>query len=205
MIKKLKLFALCLAVILTAGSTSFATMVPTWRGTEGSTYQEWSFSNDSTTPVPDSSNNPYGDPLLRVTAIGDWISDPGAWPLSGEIDVYIPNLDEPNPEKEIWLQLTWQVGNDPTPCLPDEPVVGVTVPPDTTMSMSREDTSLNGWTESWFVINLSPNPPEEWITIKGNIIVDHLVIDTQCIPEPATVALLGLGALVVFRRKRLHA
>ncbi|MHC4912007.1 MAG: PEP-CTERM sorting domain-containing protein [Planctomycetota bacterium] len=198
---KLKL-NFCLAVILASGSTSFGTLVPEWRGTERSTYQEWSFSNDSTTPVPDSSDNP-GDPLLRVTPIGDWIPDPGAWPLSGEIDVYIPNFDEPNPEKEIWLQLTWQPGGDLTPFLPDEPVVGVT--PYTTMSMSRQDTSLNGWTESWFVINLYPNPPAEWITIKGDIIVDHLVIDTRCVPEPATVALLGFGALVVFRRKRLHA
>jgi hypothetical protein len=204
MTKKLKLLTLCLAVILAAGSTSFATLVPEWRGTEGSTYQEWSFSNDSTTPAPDSSDNPYGDPLLRVTPIGDWIPDPGAWPLSGEIDVYIPNRPDPLPEKEIWLQLTWQPGGaDPTPFLPDEPVVGVT--PYTTMNMSRQDTDLNGWTESWFVINLYPNPPEEWITIKGDINVDHLIIDTRCVPEPATVALLGLGALVVFRRKRLHA
>ena len=204
MTEKLKLLALCLAAILAAGSTAFAALVPEWRGTEGSTYQDWSFSNDNTTPGPDSYDNPYGDPLLRVTPIDEWLPGPGAWPLSGEIDVYIPNRPEILPEKEIWLQLTWQPGGrDPTPFLPDEPVVGVT--PYTTMSMSRQDTALNGWTESWFVINLYPNPLEEWITIKGDIIVDHLVIDTRCVPEPATIAMLGLGALVVFRRKRLHA
>ena len=69
------------------------------------------------------------------------------------------------------------------------------------MDMSRNDTTEAGWTLSVFRINLYPNPPEEWFTIKGDIIVDHLAIDTRCLPEPATVALLGLGALVVFRQK----
>jgi hypothetical protein len=86
--------------------------------------------------------------------------------------------------------------------MPDEPWVAVL--PFSYMDMSRTDTTEGGWTLSVFQINLYPNPPQEWFTIKGDIIVDHLAIDTRCIPEPATVALLGLGALVVFRRKRLH-
>ncbi|UCC22787.1 MAG: PEP-CTERM sorting domain-containing protein [Planctomycetota bacterium] len=209
MTKNLKLLALCLAVILAAGSTSFAALelqVPYWRGTEGSTFQQWSFSDDNPAPpLPDPGFiNPYDPPpQLVVDAAAPWIPDPGAWPLSGQIDVYIPNNPQPNEKKEIWLQVIWQPGFNPSPVLPDAPWVAVW--PFTTMDMSHSYTTENGWTLSLFRINLYPNPPEEWITVKGNIIVDHIAIDTRCVPEPATVALLGLGALVVFRRKRLHA
>ena len=210
MTKNLKLLALCLAVILAAGSTSFAALelqVPDWRGTEGSTFQQWSFSTPDLFPPPDPGfDNDYGMPLLTVNPLpgADWRPDTGAWPLSGQIDVYIPNNPQPNEKKEIWLQLIWKTENlDPSPTMPDQPWVAVL--PFMTMDMSRSDTTDNGWTLSLFRINLYPNPPEEWITVKGDIIVDHIAIDTRCVPEPATVALLGLGSLVVFRRKRLHA
>lgn len=199
---------MCLAVILAAGSTSFGALeleVPTWRGTEGSTFQQWSFSDDNPAPSPDAgSENPYGPPQLVVDATAPWIPNPlGAWPLSGQIDMYIPNNPQPNDMKEIWLQLIWQPGINPSPVLPDAPWVAVF--PNDHVEMFRQDASEDGWIHSLFTINLYPNPPAEWITVKGNIIVDHLAIDTRCVPEPATIALLGFGALVVFRRKRLHA
>jgi len=210
MTKKLKLLTLCLAVILAAGSTSFAALeleVPEWRGDDGSTFQQWSFSNDSLEPLPDDPfDNDYGPPELSVRPMpgADWRSDTGAWPLSGQIDVYIPNRPQPNDKKEILLQVIWKTEDlDPSRTMPDQPWVAVL--PFSQMDMSRNDTTEAGWTLSVFRINLYPNPPEEWFTIKGDIIVDHLAIDTRCLPEPATVALLGLGALVVFRRKRLHA
>ena len=109
-----KLLIICLLVFLTAGSVAFADDLfpPPWRGEEGSTYQEWSFWEDNTTPTPDFVDNIYGDPLLTVNTPYNWLdaidSREGVWPLSGEIDVYIPNWPVLRPEKVIWIQLTWK-------------------------------------------------------------------------------------------------
>ena len=126
MTKKLKLLTLCLAVILAAGSTSFAALeleVPEWRGDDGSTFQQWSFSNDSLEPLPDDPfDNDYGPPELSVRPMpgADWRSDTGAWPLSGQIDVYIPNRPQPNDKKEILLQVIWKTEDlDPSRTMPD--------------------------------------------------------------------------------------
>jgi hypothetical protein len=185
-------------------------VAPPWHGNEGTTLQEWDFLTDDTTPPPnpDTFHNPYGDPALRVSPLGDWIptidNRNGIWPLSGEIDVYIPNRFEQLPVKHIWLQLAWRAaGNDQTPFLPDEPVVGITsYPLFESMNMSRQDILVDDWTHSLFLIDLYPNPQKEWITIKGDILVDRLSIETICIPEPTAIVMLGLGLMVLTRKRR---
>jgi hypothetical protein len=192
-----RLVIVCAAVTFVAGSPAFAGLFepPQWRGSEGSTYQEWHFLTSNPTPPPDFNDNPYGEPLLKVNTPYDWAD--GVWPLSGEIDMYIPNWPEQRPEKEIWIELIWQRGDmDPNPFLPDEPIVGVA--PFESIQMSRKDViDLNGWTHSLFIINMWPNPPGEWITVKGDILVDELIVDTRCIPEPATLVLFGMGAALM--------
>ncbi len=185
--------------------TAFADFIPSWRGQEGSTYQAWWFSTDSKTPLPEEVDNPYGAPLLRVDTAYDWLSD-GAWPLSGEMDIYIPNRDMRLDQKDIQLQLTWRPGNrDQTPFLPDQPIVGITTNPlFDSMQLSRQDLVLpiGGWILSTFTITLWPNVDEEWFTIKGDIEVDGVIIDTICVPEPATIALLGMGTLAMLKNRR---
>ncbi|MHC4060649.1 MAG: PEP-CTERM sorting domain-containing protein [Planctomycetota bacterium] len=86
--------------------------------------------------------------------------------------------------------------------MPNEPLIGVA--PFESMEMSRQDSvGQDGWVSSLFMIDIWPNPSEEWISIKGDIMVDELAIDTYCIPEPVTILLLGCGgALITLTGKR---
>ncbi len=53
-------------------------------------------------------------------------------------------------------------------------------------------------------LTVQPNPEKEEIVIEVPYctVVDQIVIDTRCVPEPATLALLGLGGLCLVRRRR---
>ena len=48
--------------------------------------------------------------------VPEWEGRARIWPLSGMIEVHIPNQPVANPQKRIWVQLTWEpqaVGNTP--------------------------------------------------------------------------------------------
>jgi len=192
---------LCFLVILTAGSAARAT----------TTTQIWYFGDDKVMPPPDVVDNDYGAPKLKVDpgsgtgwhATADGRT--GVWSLSGEIDVKIPNSPVLNPYKEITIDLTWAPGGVDD-FLPDQPLVGVSAIPMDSMTMSIVNDPIAGtiWTQSIYSIVIRPNPPMEWIAIKGDILVDELDIKTTCVPEPATMGLLGLGGLALLRVRRKH-
>jgi hypothetical protein len=177
------------------------------------TSQLWLFDDNNPTPSANVVDNRYGNPALKVVpgSGGGW--DNGAWALSGEIDVIIPNRPIVDLKKEITISLRWSAG-DLDPFLPDMPLVGVTVLEPVgddglpkydkiEIAMPKHDPIAGTpWIESIYDITIWPNPIKEWIAIKGDIVVDSLKIETNCIPEPATMGLLGLGSLALLRIRR---
>jgi hypothetical protein len=186
-------------VCLTVGSALADDLnPPAWRGGARTTFGEWEFSTSNSTPSPEAGYlYPWGLPTTQVTPglfqnwMDTWDGRQGVWPLSGEIDVTIPNNPEPLPYKDIWIQLTWaqQAPN----VYPDVSETRFNVP-----STLIEQTPLpGGWYHSTYEIILQPNPDWEKILITGAINVDEMVIDTRCVPEPGTIALMVLGSVAV--------
>jgi hypothetical protein len=224
--KRLLIISLC--VLFVAGTAVAEDLQPPWwRGQWSTTSQVWEFNYEilpETQVLPDGPA-PGGQPPLESTDLywypgpepwDEWMAEdmpyeyaPEQWvgrgvvPLSGVLDVLVDNHD-PNPENEkwIWLQITWRPQDegeepefwylDPEPVEPPMLVEEIFLGPDDPL----------GWRESTYAWELDHNPPDEIISIGGTINVDELVIDTWCVPEPTTIALLGLGSLVLALKKR---
>ena len=108
-------------------------------------------------------------------------------------------------ENFVGFDLTGVGYTDPfdTVYVPTDPV-GMEIHPD-------------GWVTAAYDLRIYPNPMGEWIAfgpwwsiregdttlgVTVHTYLDQVVIDTISYPEPATVALLGLGSLALIRRKR---
>lgn len=125
------------------------------------------------------------------------------------MDIIIPNYQVPQPKKEMQIELIWRAAKQNF--LPDRPLIGVLPLYDneginySEQIMLLEEGAAQATTpliRTVFAVDIWPNPSSEWITIKGDIDVFRVAIDTRCIPEPATLGLLIGGALMAIRRRR---
>ena len=135
----------------------------------------------------------------------------GIWPLCGSIDVTVDNHEPPNEFKWVWVQVTWAIESLEKPSVPLLTNLDPPADPGYPVTLVDEYPHGDGWYTSTYEWRIYPNPVDEHFTIAfeagqgvvgGGILVDQLVIDTWCIPEPATLGLLLCGSLAVLRKRR---
>lgn len=213
--------AFAMTLVLAASTTAMAhdLFAPSWRGQPGSTMQAWSFDTDANPAAPDLINNPYGSATATVTVgmfgsgwqsqlpgfgeqTGYW--DIGDIAVGPQIVLDIPNNPVALEYKEIWVQVTaWEdISQAPIVDVPGAMFLG-------SEQMVLESVPTGG---NW-VLNLSkwriePNPNQEQVILSAvpmfGAVIDHVVVDTICVPEPATIlALLAGGIAAVARRRRV--
>ena len=182
---------------------------PPWDMTEPTaTHVHWNFPTDTEMPVE--LNNPYGDPVIEwpttaaVEEIDNWEGIPiTTWHIGGEpgststISIWIPNHDLDWPTKYVFWQITADGSVSPTGTGP------TTNPPGTSIPTGNPAIGHGGtWYTYSGLIEIRPNPAGEWLIIEvaqcTNI--EEIVIDTICIPEPASRGLLALGGLTLLAR-----
>ncbi len=118
----------------------------------------------------------------------------------GTIDIWIPNNPDPLKVKKIFWQVT-----------ADKAIGSATNPPSTNPPGTNQPAPYphTQWpVDNWYTYNglieIRPNPEGEMISfpIIPSTNVSQIVIKTICVPEPATVSVLALGAVALLRRRR---
>lgn len=213
------LFFLSASLTVSIEAIADDVFIPEWRGSPGSTYQMWEFNDNLNPAFPDTVYNPYGSgnpPAVANITLGSYASGwlqqlsglgnkQGYWDIGAEgasIVLDIMNTPIANPYKDIWVQVTYFED------LTKAPIVDV--PGATMWAAPQHQVVENVSTGGQWVVEMSqwriyPNPDHEQIILTTDImagaVIDQIVIDTICIPEPGTIAVLLLAGIAMKKRR----
>ncbi|MBM4102625.1 MAG: PEP-CTERM sorting domain-containing protein [Planctomycetes bacterium] len=181
---------------------------PLYRGKPLSVFAEWQL-------VP-------GSTILNLTQ-SNWVDDndpsttlhplPFSNPVQpnapGQYQFQLPNWIDKEPIKYMRVQLTWMGDLNPPISLASQALDGTNTIWGQTVNISPlqvDAAQIKAY--QYYDLIFQPNPDFERVnvTLNPNSVLSQVVIDTvSTVPEPATMGLLGLGALNLLWRKRSAA
>lgn len=125
-------------------------------------------------------------------------------PNNGIYQFQLPNWVDNMPVKYLRLQLAWG-GTTASPInIFSQGLDGVN-PVVATLVFASTPQILTSGVYQYFDLTFQPNPDFERVNVQlpGNNYLTQVVIDTvSTVPEPATLVMLGLGALSLIRHRR---
>jgi len=200
-----------LSCIIAVFITSVASASVEPQCTGAGTLQTWTFDTLTNPTLPEIFDNQFGTPIAELCTTQNppdlfgWMDitygRQGVWsgdPLN--IKLTIPNQPIPNAYKEIWLEMDFQQNLESIKVTPSP--VCCSIVEEIFRDISPVDSFWSKLIIGW---RIEPNPNEETICISiagtGGL-VDYITVETCCVPEPVTIALLGMGALVLFVRQK---
>ena len=165
-----------------------------WNLLPGSTILNLTNSNwvDDTDPTTTLHPLPFSNSVL-----------PGA---PGQYQFQLPNWIDTLPIKYMRVQLTWMGDLNPPLSLASQALDGSTTIWGQIVNTSPLQVDSAGiYAYQFFDLIFQPNPDFERVNVilNPNSVLSQVVIDTvSTVPEPATMTLLGFGAVALIQRKR---
>jgi hypothetical protein len=158
-----------------------------------------------------------GTNFLNLTA-SNWVDDtdptttlhplPFSTPVQPNADAYqfqLPNWIDQMPVKYMRVQLTWQGNLLPPVSIASQALDGINTVIGTITYVSPLQVDASGIKAyQYYDFKFMPNPDFERINIQmaPNSLLTQVVVDTvSTVPEPATLALIGIGAMI-FRKNK---